>query len=145
MQYLQEILSADFAQDITGIVFGRTDMTGSLGMTNDDVDSEVIFEIAQKAAELTQKYNKELVMGGAVTRRSLPFFKRLPQGAIKRFETRKVIFDAQSIYDESAAEGILKAFEFEIMWVQNKQNYYGAISKEDEGRVETLRARSLLS
>ncbi len=73
---------------------------------------------------------------------SLPFFKRLPQGALTRFETRKVIFNAQdALQDENADKGILKAVGFELMWIKNKQNFYSAISSEDIKRIEVLESR----
>ncbi|MCQ2754659.1 MAG: aldolase/citrate lyase family protein [bacterium] len=140
--YLDEILGSDFAKDLSGIVFGRTDMTGSLGMSKDDINHEIIFDYAQKIAEKTLEYKKELVIGGGVSAMSLPFFKRLPQGALTRFETRKVIFNAQdALKDENADKGILKAVGFELMWIKNKQNFYSAISSEDIKRIEVLESR----
>ena len=139
---LEEILESDFASDLTVIVMGRTDMTGSLGMSKDDINHEIIFDYAYKIAEITKKYNKELVIGGGVSAMSLPFFKRLPQGALDRFETRKVIFDAQkALLDINADKGILKAVAFELMWIKNKQNFYNAISQEDCKRIEVLESR----
>lgn len=141
-KYVDEILSTDFAKDLTGIVLGRTDMTGSLGMSKDDINHDIIFEYAKKIAEKTMKYNKELVIGGGVSAMSLPFFKRLPKGALNRFETRKVIFDAQkALNDNNAHKGILKAVGFELMWIKNKQNFYGTISNEDNKRIEVLESR----
>jgi len=141
-QYLEEILTSDFAKDLTGIVMGRTDMTGSLGMSKDDINHEVIFDYADAIAKQTLKYNKELVIGGGVSAMSLPFFKKLPQGALNRFETRKVIFDAQAaLKDPNADKGILKAVGFELMWIKNKQNFYSAISNEDTKRIEVLESR----
>ena len=144
LQYLEEILRSDFALHLSGIVFGRTDMTGSMGMTNDDVDCEKIFELANRAAILTQKYKKELVMGGAVTAASLPFFRKLPGGSVSRYETRKIIFDSAALNDKNADKGIIKAFEFEKLWIKNKRNYYERISHEDDGRIEVLEARARL-
>ena len=141
-QYLEEILKSDFSKDLTGIVFGRTDMTGSLGMSKEDINHEVIFDYAEKIANITQKYNKELVIGGGVSAMSLPFFRRLPQGSLNRFETRKVIFDAQkALIDNNADKAILKAVGFELMWIKNKQNFYNAISQEDIKRIEVLESR----
>ena len=140
--YLEEILNSDFAGDLTGIVMGRTDMTGSLGMSKDDVNHEIIFEYADAIAKTTMKYGKELVIGGGVSAASLPFFKRLPVGALNRFETRKVIFDAQSVLNDfNADKGIMKAIEFEIMWIKNKQNFYSVFSDEDNKRIKILEAR----
>ena len=140
--YLEEILTADFAKDLTGIVMGRTDMTGSLGMSKDDINHQVILEYANAIAQKTLKYKKELVIGGGVSADSLPFFKKLPVGALNRFETRKVIFDAQTaLQDKNADKGILKAVGFELMWIKNKQNFYSAISQEDNKRIKVLESR----
>ena len=140
--YLDEILSSDFAKDLTGVVFGRTDMTGSLGMSHADINHEVIFNYANLLAQKVLKYGKEMVIGGGVSAMSLPFFKRLPQGALSRFETRKVIFDAQSaLKNPNADKGILKAVGFELMWIKNKQNFYSAISSEDAKRIDILESR----
>lgn len=141
-QYLDEMLESEHSKDLTGIVMGRTDMTGSLGMSKDDINHEVIFEYADAIAYKTLKYNKELVIGGGVSAMSLPFFRRLPKGALNRFETRKVIFDAQkALVDSNADKGILKAVGFELMWIKNKQNFYSAISSEDNKRITVLEAR----
>lgn len=140
--YLDEILTSDFSKDLTGVVLGRTDMTGSLGMNKDDINHDKIFEYANAIAQKTLKYNKEFVIGGGVSAMSLPFFKRLPKGALNRFETRKVLFDAsKALNDSNADKGILKAVGFELMWIKNKQNFYGAISHEDNKRIEVLESR----
>jgi len=140
--YIDDILSSDFAKDLSGIVFGRTDMTGSLGMSSDDINHTIILDYAKSIADKTLKYGKELVIGGGVSAMSLPFFKQLPKNALTRFETRKVIFDAQkALQDINADKGILKAVGFELMWIKNKQNFYSAISSEDIKRIEVLESR----
>lgn len=139
---LDEILESEDAKYLTGIVMGRTDMTGSLGMSKDDINHDRILEIAQQIAEKTLKHNKELVIGGGVSAQSLPFFSKLPQGALNRFETRKVIFDAKkALKDPNADKGILKAVGFELMWIKNKRNFYDAISNEDLNRINVLESR----
>lgn len=139
---LDEILNSETADELTGIVMGRTDMTGSLGMSSDDINSPEIFEYASAIAQKTLKYKKELVIGGGVSAQSIPFFKKLPQNALNRFETRKIIFDAQkAVNDLNADKGILKAVGFELMWIKNKQNFYSAISHEDETRISVLESR----
>jgi len=140
--YLDEMLESSFANDLTGIVFGRTDMTGSLRMGKDDINNDIILGYAQKIAESALKHNKELVVGGGVSAQSLPFLKQLPQGALTRFETRKVIFDAQAaMKDKNADKGILKAVGFELMWIKNKRDFYGNIYREDAKRIEVLESR----
>ena len=141
-QHLEDMLNSPFAKDLTGIVFGRTDMTGSLGMGKDDINHEIILDYAQKIAEKTLKYGKELVIGGGVSAQSLSFLKKLPQDSLTRFETRKVIFDAQKALNyENADKGILKAVGFELMWIKNKRDFYGTIYEEDAKRIQTLESR----
>ena len=139
---LDSILENSLANDLSGIVFGRTDMTGSLGMNKDDINHDKIFEFAYKIAKKVMKHKKELVIGGGVSAQSLPFFKKLPENSLARFETRKVIFDAQkALISENPENGILKAVGFELMWIKNKRNFYGAIYKEDENRISVLETR----
>jgi hypothetical protein len=92
---------------------------------------------AQKALE----YKKEFVIGGGVSVMSLPFFQRLPEQSLTSFETRKVIFDAQKILKKaSASEGILKALDFELMWIKNKQKYT-TLSSDEMKRILILESR----
>lgn len=140
--HLDEIFSSETINEISGIVFGRTDMTGSIGMSPDDINHDRILEFAQIIASKTLEYNKDLVIGGGVSAQSLPFFKKLPEGSLTRFETRKVIFDAQkALADENADKGILKAVGFELMWIKNKRDFYGKIFEEDAKRIEVLESR----
>lgn len=139
---LDKIIANPAFKSITGVVFGRTDMTGSLGMSKDDINHDKILEYACVIAKKMQENNKEMVIGGGVSAMSLPFFKKLPKGALTRFETRKVIFNAQdAIADDDTDKGILKAVGFELMWIKNKQNFYNAISQEDIKRIEVLESR----
>lgn len=140
--YLDETLNSKSASDLAGIVFGRTDMCGSLGLSSDCINDDKLLEYAQKIAEKTLEYKKEFVIGGGVSAHSIPFFKKLPQNSLTRFETRKVIFDAQSaLKDEKIEDGILKAVGFELMWIKNKRDFYGAIYREDAKRIEILESR----
>lgn len=139
---LEDILKDPIASSIDGVVFGRSDMTGSLGMSKDDINHPKIFEYANKLANVLSANHKDFVIGGGVSAQSLPFFKNLPAGTLSRFETRKVIFDAQqALSSPHAGDGILKAVGFELMWIKNKRNFYQAISLEDEKRIEVLESR----
>ena len=139
---LEEMMRSESINEVAGVVFGRTDMTGSLGMSKDDINHPEILKYAQKIAALTLAHHKELVIGGGVSAQSLPFFQQLPAGALNRFETRKIIFDAQAaLKDPDAYKGILKAVGFEVLWIKNKQNFYQNISNEDNKRLEVLKSR----
>ena len=137
---LSDIIATPEFSEIAGIVLGRVDMTGSMGLTRDDINSDRIFNIAHTMSEKMMNVNKDLVIGGGVSAHSLPFFKKLPY--LSRFETRKIIFDAKSsLNDKDADKGILKAVGFELMWLKNKREFYGMIFKEDEARLTMLEAR----
>ncbi len=128
--------------DLSGVVLGRVDMTGSMGLSREDINSDAIFKIADEIARKMQTQGKKMVIGGGVSANSLPFFKNLPSGALTKFETRKIIFDAQAMLrDPNADKGILKAVGFELMWLKNKRDFYGMIFKEDETRLTMLESR----
>ena len=137
---LKEMIASPAFAEIGGIVLGRVDMTGSMGLTREDINSDKILEIAKSLSSSMQSVNKDMVIGGGVSAHSLPFFKELPY--LSRFETRKIIFDAKSaLNDQHADKGILKAVGFELMWLKNKREFYGMIFKEDEARLQMLEAR----
>ena len=136
---IDAILSSPYFSDIVGCTLGRTDMAGSMNLGRNDVNSDEILQIAQTLSTKMQKAGKMMIVGGGLSANSLPFFEKLPH--ISKFETRKVIFDAPKALANNAEKGILKAFEFEFMWLKNKQNFYNAILQEDAKRIELLESR----
>ncbi|MBR4592817.1 MAG: aldolase [Elusimicrobiaceae bacterium] len=139
---LDQMIATPEFKEIAGIVLGRVDMTGSMGLTREDINSETIFKVAEIFCRKMQAQGKKMVIGGGVSAHSLPFFARLPKGALTKFETRKIIFDAPAaLADPNADKGILKAVGFELMWLKNKRDFYGMIFKEDEQRLTMLEAR----
>ena len=139
---VDEMLELPEAKYLAGIVLGRVDMTGSMGLSRDDINSEQVFDIANTLAIKALEHNKKMIIGGGVSAHSLPFFKKLPKGALYKFETRKIIFDAQkALADENIDKGILKAVGFELMWLKNKRDFYGMIHNEDCQRLVMLESR----
>lgn len=136
-----EIISIPEAQEISGIVVGRFDMAKSIGLGCKDIHSDEIFEIVNDLASKTQKTNKIFAVGGGVRYESLDFFNRLPQNSLLRLETRKIVFDANPVLKNQDFEGILKAIEFELMWVENKQNFGLKTQPWDLKRIEILKKR----
>lgn len=134
---LDKIIFSPEFNNITGITFGRTDMAGSIGLDKQEINSDKIFQMVDFVSHKMEKLKKDFIIGGSVSTDSLSFFKRLPY--LTKFETRKVIFDAQnSLNNKNINEGLLKAIEFEIMWLKYKQNSYNNILKEDNKRVLML-------
>ena len=137
---IDDFVNEENFSDIDGVVLGRVDMTGSMGLTREDINSDQIFEIARVISEKMKNAKKDMVIGGGVSAHSLPFFKKLPY--LSRFETRKIIFDAEgALQDPNAGKGILKAVGFELMWLKNKREFYGMIYREDDARLTMLENR----
>jgi hypothetical protein len=123
-----------------GVVLGRVDMTGSLGLTREDINSDKIFEIAKDLFTKAKKKGLKCIVGGGVAKEALPFIRNLG-GLIDRYETRKVIFQCPGALDSNAEQGILKAVGFELMWLKNKRDFYGMIYNEDKQRIDMLQSR----
>jgi len=136
-----EMLKIKEASDLGGIVLGRVDMTGSMGLTREDINSDPIFDIAKNLLIKAKAKGLECVIGGGVSAASIPFLKKLPEGMLDRYETRKVIFDAKKALNSIAEKGILKAVGFELMWLKNKRDFYGMIYQEDSHRIDMLQSR----
>ena len=138
-----QMLALPNIAELKGIVVGRVDMTGSMGLSRNDINSDTILKICDEVLVKAKDFNgMECVIGGGVSAESLPFFDTLTQGKLDKFETRKVLFDAKNATLSNGGEkGILKAVGFELMWLKNKRNFYGMIFKEDENRIEMLQAR----
>ncbi len=138
-----EMLKVPNIRELRGIVVGRVDMTGSLGLTREAINSERVGEICKEVLSKAKAFNgMECVIGGGVSSESLPFFDRFVAGKLDKFETRKVLFDARkATLANGGDKGILKAVGFELLWLKNKRGFYGTIYKEDEKRIEMLQGR----
>lgn len=125
---------------IAGVVFGRSDFSGSLG-SKGDVQSEKVTECIEAVARRLLETDLDLVVGGAISIDSLPELNRIAQHRLTRFETRKVVFDAARLSDENLADSLLDAVHFEILWLINKSDYYGMLHQEDNARIAQLEQR----
>jgi hypothetical protein len=137
---LEEIIKSEDIVPISGIVLGRDDMVSSLKLNKEDIDSQKVFEIAEELSNFAKIYGKNFVVGGCISPASHNFLKNLSY--LSYFETRKVVFDVDSIHNDNQFDkNILKALNFEILWLKNKDKFGGRITKEDEKRVQILENR----
>lgn len=127
--------------ELDGIVLGRVDLTGSMGKNREYVNSPEILEIARDVFTKAKAKNMECVIGGGVSKETVPFIQQLPAGLVDRYETRKVIFKCPEALSNGYDKGILKAVGFELLWLKNKRDYYQMIYEEDMHRIQMLENR----
>lgn len=137
----EEMLALKEVDGLDGIIMGRVDLTGSLGMSREDINSQKVFKITKELFRKSKTKGMENAVGGGVSAHSLPFLRDLPEGSLDRFETRKVIFQCPFALEKEPEKGILKAVGFELLWLRNKRDYYKAISLEDNHRLNMLESR----
>jgi 4-hydroxy-2-oxoheptanedioate aldolase len=142
VKVFDEMLKLPEIRELKGVVLGRVDMTGSMGLSRENINDEPVFNIANEVFTKARRAKMECVIGGGVSAFSLPFFRKLPESATLDFyETRKVIFKCPEALSENADKGILKAVGFELMWLKNKRDFYKLIFEEDLVRIEMLEKR----
>ena len=54
---------------------------------------------------------------------------------------RKIIFSGESLSFKNISTGLLKAVEFELLWLKSKRRYYHRVKDEDEKRILMLEKR----
>lgn len=127
--------------EIQGVVFGRSDFCGSLGLSRDAVNEDRITAQILDVADLCRQQERDLVVGGGVSSDSVPALRRIREVRLTRFETRKIVFDGAAVESPQINTGMLDAIGFELLWLENKREYYGMIHEEDARRIGMLKAR----
>ena len=136
-----EMLELPEISILGGVVMGRVDLTGSMGLGRDDINTDVVFDITSDLFTQAKAKGLECAVGGGVGKEALPFFRKLKPGLLDRYETRKLIFQCPNALADDPEKGILKAVGFELLWLKNKRDFYGMIYNEDKLRIQMLESR----
>ena len=143
VQCFSKMLKLPQIHTLHGVVMGRVDLTGSLGLDRDaDINGEQVFNLTRELFLKSKAVGMENAVGGGVSVHSIPFFQKLAsEHLIDRYETRKVIFKCPEVFNTNAEGGIMKAVGFELLWLKNKREYYQNIFEEDDQRIQMLEKR----
>ena len=128
-------------EGVDGAVFGRVDFSGSLGLGREGINTQRITDYAIQAAKLSEAAELDYVVGGAVSVDTLPSLKEIYSNYLTRFETRKIIFNADALNSNDIKDGLIEAVHFELLWLLNKREYYKIITEEDDKRIDMLESR----
>jgi hypothetical protein len=140
---LDAMLAIPNLKDLHGLVIGREDLVWSMGLTGTDTDYNNDKVLALTKDTLTKAKAKGLettVGGGTTHERNLKILKDLPEGLLDYYQTKMVRFQCPAAFDDKNA-GLMKATEFELLWLKNRFNYYDAMTKESQKTIAKLDAR----
>ena len=121
---------------LKAVTVGRSDLSASMGISRDDMESEKIFECTYKILNKSKEKNLITNFGGNIGIESISFIKRMSEVA-QRFETRKVVLSTD-IPENKIKTAIQTALKFEYEYLLYKKQYYNDMATEDVSRLERM-------
>jgi hypothetical protein len=112
-----------------------------MGKAREATESAPVLSDVLMIAEMASTRGLDLVLGGAISVDSMKFLSTVSQKHLSRFETRNIVFAANSLAIQDIENGLLNAVHFELLWLLNKRTYYERISAEDKNRIDMLEKR----
>lgn len=124
---------------LSTVSVGRVDLSASMGLDRSNINEEKVFAITEDIANKAKKYGYKVNFGGGISIDAIPFIEKMfPKN--DRFETRKVVFRATDD-EQKLRAGIIKAMEFETLYLKNKCEFYDRMANEDKVRLEMMKKR----
>jgi hypothetical protein len=127
---------------LDGIVVGRSDLCGSLGLTKSDVDNDEVIVNVERAFIAAKQRGLNTIMGGSISLKSTKPIKYLmSKKLLDCFETRKAVFRVGE--KSNILEIIDKALEFETHFIDGYTKKMQRRIDENNNRVSSLKLRRL--
>ena len=141
-QNLESMLTENDISSLSGMVFGRSDFVKSMGKPKSEVDSYSVSVYIENAMTIAKQNNLITTMGGNLSTKSSEFIKKLyEKRLLDRIETRNVIIELNDSNTQDLTNTIQRVLDFELSWLENKQEKYGDIVEDCRYRSELLRNR----
>lgn len=138
LSFFDEILRQG-EEFLTGVTVGRSDLSASMGITRNNIESESIFEATREFSMKAKAKGLVTNFGGNIGVDSVPFIVKM-YPYIDRFETRKVVL-LKNDNPEFLRNAIRQALSFELLYLKFKSDYYTRMAKEDIERVKRLQSQ----
>jgi len=125
------------------ITLGRHDFVKSLSKDSEHVDSEELYEIAEKLFTFVKNNHKNVkcYMGGNLSKNSINFIQKLiEKKLLDAFESRYIIFNIHNIRDINDLDKHIELAQmFEYEWLNLIRNRYLTQANKDIKRIETIK------
>lgn len=135
---LDDIFAVKGIEKIHSIAVGRVDFTASLGYDRSKINSEEITKYTRVMLTKAREHGIMAGMGGGVNFAALDVIAELSD-VVEKFETRKIVFGYNKDIDYRM--GLRLAIEFELLYLQNKQDFYQRMANEDLKRIKMMSDR----
>jgi|TARA_B100001093_G_C26804127_1_gene1004736 hypothetical protein len=123
---LPKMIKSKSFKYLDGVVIGRSDLAGSLNLTKEDVNKNLIFKKVQRTFKRIKSIvRKKMIfkMGGSITPSSKIFIRTLyKKNLLQNIETRNVEIKLSNFVIENLDKIIPLIFDFELSWLKFKLN-----------------------
>ena len=137
---LESMLALPEAGRLDGILVGRADLAGSLGLGRHELEHPTVARLCQDAVQTTRSRGLRTAIGGGLGPQAFPFLASFARGTLDRIESRKLVFRASDLI-AGGEEAFRDAIRFEVAWLQAKQHWHHQAAGEDIGRLTLLQDR----
>lgn len=124
---------------VNTVVVGRSDLSASMGISRNDIDGKEVFNVVKNICKKAKDVGIKASFGGGVSVDTIPFILDLGD-VIDQYETRKVVLKKPADFNEAERQ-IMKALEFEMLYLKYKRLFYSQMAKEDDKRISALEER----